>query len=61
MTIPLNQDAPSRVILADGTYELIKAMILDHRIAPDTRVNIDDLARRLSVSRDSGARGSRSP
>lgn len=47
----LNQDASlSRVILADGTYDLVKAMILDHRIPPDTRVNIDDLARRLGVS-----------
>lgn len=39
-----------RVTLADGTYELIKTMILDHRIPANTRVSIDDISRQLGVS-----------
>jgi len=36
--------------LADGTYDAIKAMILDHEISPGEHVGIDELARDLSVS-----------
>jgi DNA-binding GntR family transcriptional regulator len=39
-----------RSTLADDVYEPIKALIMDHKIAPDARVNIDALARQLDVS-----------
>lgn len=42
--------APRRVVLADGTYEAIRAMIRDHEISPGEHVGIDDLSRALSVS-----------
>jgi DNA-binding GntR family transcriptional regulator len=42
--------APRRVVLADETYDAIKAMILDHEISPGEHVGIDELARRLAVS-----------
>jgi DNA-binding GntR family transcriptional regulator len=38
------------LVLADGTYDAIKAMILDHEISPGEHVGIDELARDLSVS-----------
>jgi len=41
---------PRRVVLADGTYEAIKAMILDHEISPGEHVGIDELSRDLAVS-----------
>lgn len=41
---------PQRQILADDVYETIKAMVMDHAIAPGERVNIDALARELRVS-----------
>ena len=41
---------PKRLVLADGTYESIKGMILDHEIAPGEHVGIDELARDLAVS-----------
>lgn len=42
--------APRRLVLADGTYDAIKAMILDHKISPGEHVGIDELARDLAVS-----------
>jgi DNA-binding GntR family transcriptional regulator len=42
--------SPQRVVLADGTYQAIKAMILEHDISPGERVSIDELSRALSVS-----------
>jgi DNA-binding GntR family transcriptional regulator len=39
-----------RVVLADGTYDAIRAMILDHEISPGEHVGIDELARDLFVS-----------
>jgi DNA-binding GntR family transcriptional regulator len=39
-----------RVTLADGVYESIKALIMDHAVAPGDRVSIDALARQLGVS-----------
>jgi DNA-binding GntR family transcriptional regulator len=39
-----------RVTLADGVYESVKALIMDHAVAPGDRVAIDALARRLGVS-----------
>lgn len=41
---------PRRTVLADGTYDQIKAMILEHEIAPGEHLGIDELARDLSVS-----------
>jgi DNA-binding GntR family transcriptional regulator len=41
---------PKRSVLADGTYDAIKGMILDHEISPGEHVGIDDLSRDLSVS-----------
>jgi DNA-binding GntR family transcriptional regulator len=41
---------PRRLVLADGTYDAIKGMILDHLISPGEHVGIDELARDLSVS-----------
>lgn len=41
---------PLRSVLADGTYDAIKAMILDHEISPGEHVGIDELSRDLSVS-----------
>ena len=41
---------PSRAILADGTYEAVKTLVMNHVIAPGGRVSIDALARDLQVS-----------
>jgi DNA-binding GntR family transcriptional regulator len=41
---------PTRLILADETYEVIKALIMNHQLRPGERVNIDALARDLRVS-----------
>jgi DNA-binding GntR family transcriptional regulator len=39
-----------RVTLADGVYESVKALIMNHALAPGDRVTIDALARQLGVS-----------
>ncbi|MEV6105653.1 GntR family transcriptional regulator [Streptomyces sp. NPDC051940] len=41
---------PVRQALSDSVYEGIKAMIMDHEIAPGARVGIDALSRTLDVS-----------
>lgn len=41
---------PSRQVLADGVYEQIRALIMNHGIEPGARANIDELARELGVS-----------
>ncbi|MSY81676.1 MAG: GntR family transcriptional regulator, partial [Actinobacteria bacterium] len=41
---------PRRSVLSDDIYEMIKAMIFDHEIAPGAKVNIDALAVQLDVS-----------
>jgi DNA-binding GntR family transcriptional regulator len=41
---------PRRPMLADDVHEAIKALIMDHAIAPGARVSIDGLARQLGVS-----------
>jgi len=41
---------PRRSVLSDETYEMVKAMIFSHEIAPGQRVNIDALSLRLGVS-----------
>src|SRR5437764_3358648 len=39
-----------REILADGVYEAIKSLIMDQRIEPGAKINMDSLARELQVS-----------
>jgi DNA-binding GntR family transcriptional regulator len=41
---------PTRQSLTDDVYEAIKALIMDHVIAPRARLSIDQLARDLRVS-----------
>lgn len=41
---------PARQMLTDGVYEAVKELVMDQRIEPKTRVNIDRLARDLNVS-----------
>ncbi|WP_097911804.1 GntR family transcriptional regulator [Streptomyces sp. b84] len=41
---------PGRQVLSDSVYERIKAMVMDHEIAPGARVGIEALARGLDVS-----------
>ena len=38
---------PRRSVLSDETYDMVKAMILTHEIAPGAKVNIDALALKL--------------
>jgi DNA-binding GntR family transcriptional regulator len=40
----------SRVTLSDEVYESVKALIMDHTIAPGHRVTIDAISRQLDVS-----------
>jgi len=40
----------SRTVLSDQTYTAIRDLVLNHEIAPSTRVNIDTLSTRLGVS-----------
>ncbi|MFJ4856023.1 MULTISPECIES: GntR family transcriptional regulator [unclassified Streptomyces] len=47
---PWPPTAPVRQPLSDSVYEDIKAMVMDHEIAPGARVGIESLARRLDVS-----------
>lgn len=44
------QDLPRRHVLSDEVHERIKAMLMDHAIAPGARISIDGLARQLDVS-----------
>lgn len=39
-----------RSVLSDGVHESLKSLILEHRLSPEERLNIDALARRLDVS-----------
>ncbi|GIG91818.1 GntR family transcriptional regulator [Plantactinospora endophytica] len=39
-----------RTTLADDVYESVRALVMDHAVAPGERINIDALARRLEVS-----------
>lgn len=41
---------PSRQVLADGVYEQLRALIVNHGIEPGARANIHELARELDVS-----------
>lgn len=40
----------SRQILSDGVYDTVRAMIMDHVLAPNERINIDRLGREINVS-----------
>lgn len=42
--------APRRTVLADETYAILTAQLMEHRIPPGARINIDRLARELGVS-----------
>ncbi|WP_020575020.1 GntR family transcriptional regulator [Actinopolymorpha alba] len=49
--IQLSSDrVPQRRILTDDVYETVKAMVMDHDLAPGAHLNIDALARALQVS-----------
>jgi DNA-binding GntR family transcriptional regulator len=39
-----------RSTLADDVYESVRALVMDHVVAPGDRINIDALARQLAVS-----------
>jgi DNA-binding GntR family transcriptional regulator len=39
-----------RSVLSDDVHESLKSLILEHRLAPEDRLNIDALARELEVS-----------
>lgn len=39
-----------RSVLSDAVHESLKSLILEHRLAPEDRLNIDALARELQVS-----------
>lgn len=41
---------PERLLLADSTYEVVKAMIMDGIVEPGSRITIDGLSRSLGVS-----------
>jgi DNA-binding GntR family transcriptional regulator len=43
-------ELPRRSVLADSTYETIKQLIMDSRLAPGARISMDGLARDLDVS-----------
>lgn len=41
---------PARSVLSDETYDALRIMLLDHKIRPGERINIDSIARDLDVS-----------
>jgi len=41
---------PNRRILGESVYEVIKGLVIDQRVEPGSRLNIDSLARQLTVS-----------
>lgn len=43
-------ERPQRSVLADSTYEAIKQLIMDSRLAAGSRISMDGLARDLGVS-----------
>ena len=50
VTAPPIKRTPRRSVLSDEIYEMIKAKLFDHEIAPGSRVNIDALSVQLEVS-----------
>lgn len=49
-TAVLRREVLSRTMLADGAYEMVRRRIMDLSIPPQSRINIDHLARELDVS-----------
>lgn len=43
-------ELPRRSVLSDTTYEAVKQLIMDNRLAPGTRISMESLARELGVS-----------
>lgn len=43
-------NTPRRTVLADETYAILTSRLMEHRIPPGARINIDQLARDLGVS-----------
>lgn len=41
---------PPRLVLADEVYSRLRTLIMESSILPDTRINIEDVARQLDVS-----------
>jgi DNA-binding GntR family transcriptional regulator len=50
MSLPAGITPVRRSMLSDDVFESLRALVLEHRLAPEARVNIDALARRLRVS-----------
>jgi DNA-binding GntR family transcriptional regulator len=50
MTLPSGISPVRRKVLSEDVYEQLKELIVDHRLAPEDRLNIDALARELRVS-----------
>jgi DNA-binding GntR family transcriptional regulator len=44
------EERPRRSVLSDTTYETIKRLIMDDRLAPGARISMESLARELDVS-----------
>ncbi|MBQ1445029.1 MAG: GntR family transcriptional regulator [Renibacterium sp.] len=43
-------ESPNRSVLADELYETVKAALLSRQIAPGSKINLDELSRKLHVS-----------
>lgn len=50
MALPAGIPPLRRSVLSDDVLETLKGLIMEHRLAPEARVNIDALARELAVS-----------
>lgn len=50
MTLLSAEEKPRRDVLADSTYEAVKQLIMDNRLAAGSRISMDGLARDLGVS-----------
>lgn len=48
--LPAVAALPGRQVLTDSVYDVVKQQIMDLKLAPSTRLNIDQLARELEVS-----------
>lgn len=48
--VPAGPRRLTRQILSDEVYDALKAMIMDHALAPRERINIDRLGREINVS-----------
>jgi DNA-binding GntR family transcriptional regulator len=50
MALPAGITPVRRIMLSDDVFETLKSLIMEHRLAPEARLNIDALARELRVS-----------